>query len=280
MLLVVLVISVISCKEHNITHTMVKVRGIVLDIKTGEPIPNARVTLLCWKEVNYDEETYDKIDTIANDKGIFEVYFSEGFKIDLGGVANNYFPAVRSIKDLSNATNLELKLSRNLGVKSMKELGQLAVFRREYTTKTAMNKEYHGIDILNSKNTQSLDSLDITIERNDYPKYSKVLIANKKGGIIPILENSDNDNSTIPIEGYVNKYKITGNEKGFFIKCRDGKSYSRIMIFSLEYDRTSPFKDGHFKDFGIMFNIILQTEKKESNNTDNIRLDHYILENI
>jgi hypothetical protein len=37
-----------------------------------------------------------------------------------------------------------------------------------------------------------------------------------------------------PETGYTNRYELTGGEKGFFVKCRDGKTYARLMIYSFE----------------------------------------------
>jgi len=52
------------------------------------------------------------------------------------------------------------------------------------------------------------------------------------------------------------------------------------MISSSEYDRSSPYKNGSVKDYGIMFNVELQTEGREFNSTNDMRLDYYILEHI
>ena len=97
---------------------------------------------------------------------------------------------------------------------------------------------------------------------------------------MPLLKDAKNELDKAPTEGYVKRYQLSGNEQGFFIKCRDGKTYARLLIFSLEYDRSSPYADGHFRDYGIMFNVELQTEGSEFNNPKDLRLEHYILEKL
>ncbi|HRP34222.1 MAG TPA: hypothetical protein PKV73_20140 [Agriterribacter sp.] len=276
----ILIVSLMSCNDNRDSDIQVEAKGIVLDNQTGKPVPNARVTLLCWRKVRHDEETYDKVDTVANDKGVFEVQFPEGFKIDIGSVANNYHPSAIEIKDLSKASHIELRLNANTAIGSVKDLGQLPVFVRNYNTNSTVKSKYYGIDILNGVNTSSLDSIDISIEIDEKQKYPRILITSEKGGIVPISRDAKNDLNKAPAEGYVKKYELRGNEKGFFIKCRDGKTYARLLIFSLEYDRSSPYADGHFNDYGIMFNVVLQTKGTEFNTPDNIRLDHYILETI
>lgn len=278
-LIIVLSISLISCGDNKNTMEIV-VKGVILDSLTSKPIPNARVTILCWRRVGSDEETYDKVDTVTNSQGAFEVNFIEGFKVDVGSIASNYHPSVQEIKDVNTASNIKLKLKSNAASGLLKDLGQLAVFVRDYSINPPAPKTYHGINLLSGNNTQSLDSLDVGIVHDGEIQYPKILISSERGGIVPILDKSNNQISIAPEEGYVKKYELNGNEKGFFVRCRDGKTYARLIIFSLEYDRSSPYKNGHYKDYGIMFNVELQTEGKEFNSSNDMRLDHYILENI
>jgi hypothetical protein len=272
-------VFLISCNNPN-NSRQIEVKGVILDNQTGKPIPSARVTLLCWRKVRSDEETYDKIDTIANSQGAFRIKFDEGFKVDIGSIAPNYHPSVQEIKDVNNAINIELKLDSNTATGSLQELGQLAVFIREYNTEPSIPRTFHGIDLLDGINTQSSDSMDISIMQYSEINYPQKLITSAKGGIVPIFDNSNNTISKAPEEGYVTIYELKGNEKGFFVKCRDGKTYARLMVFSLRYDRSSPYSNGSFKDYGIMFNADLQAEGREFSSPNDLRLDYYILENL
>ena len=256
------------------------ISGTVVDSTTGQPIPGAKVTLLCWRKVNYDELTYDKIDTIANDQGAFAAEFSRCLKVDIGGVSSGYHPTARELKDLDQTSDIKLVLKVDKSKGLIKDLGQLAVFVREYNASSPEARAYYGINLLQGRNTQSLDSIDIAIEKNDKNVFPKVLVTAETGGIVPVFIGSNQSIDKAPDSGYQKKYQLAGNERGFFIKCRDGKSYARLMIFSLEYDRSSPYQDGSFKDHGIMFNVELQTIGNEFGNPANLRLDHYILEHV
>jgi hypothetical protein len=274
-----MMLELASCNSNEITN-QITVKGAVLDNQTGKPIANARVTLLVWRKVRYDEDTYDKVDTVANDKGIFQVEFTEGYKVDIGSIASNYYPIAKEVKDLKQASNIELRLNKNAADGVSEDLGQLASFVRDYNTTPRLESEYYGINILNGTNTKSLDSMDIGVEQSAEINYPKVLVTSERGGIVPIFKNTKNEINKAPKEGYVRRYQLKGNEQGFFIRCRDGKTYSRLMIYSLEYDRSTPYKNGHFKDYGIMFNVLLQNVGNEFNIPDTIRLDYYILETI
>ncbi len=76
----ILLLSLVECNNDNNTSNIMKAKGVIIDNETGKPIPNARVTLLCWRKVRSDEEAYDKVDTVANATGVFEVEFTEGLK--------------------------------------------------------------------------------------------------------------------------------------------------------------------------------------------------------
>jgi hypothetical protein len=272
-------LTILSCNGGNVNKPWL-IKGVVVDSQTRMIVPNARVTMLCWRKVGFEEETYDKIDTTADEKGAFEVRFPEGIKVDIGSIAANYLPAVKVVNERGKTGNIELQLKRNESSGTIRNMGQLPLFVRNFYVKSSIASKYFGIDILNGVNTASRDSSDIYLMPDDNVNLPRRLVANENGGIYPIMKNGANDQIDAPLNGYVKRYQLTGNEQGFFVKCRNGKTFARIQIFSLEYDRTSPFESGYFKDFGIMFDITLQTEGNKFGYPADLRLDHYILERI
>lgn len=267
-----------SCSSGNTKN--IEVSGVIFDSLTGKPIPEARVTVLCWRYLGSDEETYNKIDTVTNSQGAFAAKFDEGFKVDIGSIAAGYHPVVQQIADLNKSSNISLKLHRKSVTDSLLQLGYIPVFARDYNTKPAIPRTFHGINILGGKNTSSPDSIDISIMQYHGNGYPKTLITPEKGGIVPIFDKSQNAINKAPQSGYVSKYKITGDERGFFVRCRDGKTYARLMLYSLEYDHSGPYKGGAIKELGIMFEVELQAAGREFNSPEDLRLDYYILDHI
>lgn len=63
-----------------------------------------------------------------------------------------------------------------------------------------------------------------------------------------------------PKSGYFSTYRLTGDEAGFFVLCRDGKSYGKIILEQSEIDLSSPDGKGSFyKEFGVNFSSLYQT---------------------
>lgn len=249
--------------------------GVVIDSLSGKAIPYAKVTALGWRKTGMDEQTYDKIDTVTDAQGRFTISFPETFKVDIGTIAQDYYPTARSISRIADSNKVEMYLKKNDSGTSFKNLGQLALFERSYIASPDKEKEYFGIDVLNFKNTVITDSMDVGFIPQSNPNIETMtLFAGNKGGIIPIIGNPEN--YAIPTRGYVNKYKLTGKEKGFFVKCRDGRTLARVSIFS-EYDRSAPYKNGHQEDKGIMFNISVRIFENYID-SEGFRLDYYILQ--
>lgn len=131
---------------------------------------------------------------------------------------------------------------------------------------------------LNGKNTSIVDSIDIGLEESTEDSSKKILITQESGGIIPIFSLSNKN--IAPIKGYKTRYEITGQEVGFFVKCRDGRSYAKLIASGFEFDRSIPSKNGVLKDSGVMFHIYLLTEGREFGIPEDFRLDYFMLGNL
>ena len=263
----------IACSNDKHKEDNKIVSGVILSESTGKPIPNARVTLLCWHKVGSDEEDYNKIDTVADTTGEFKVLIPSSFKIDIGSIATNYYPTKKEIQNVDSVSSITLSLVQNNSKEPSKDMGRLNAYNREYSPDLSISKENYGLNLLAGNSTTRKDSIDIGVELAPNGTYPKVLIAHNNAGIIPITSNTMN---VAPEDGYLSKYELQGNEKGFFIKCRNGTSYARLMLIS-KYDASVPYKGSFYKDYGLMFGITMQPNGKEIGVPDNFRLDHFVL---
>ncbi|MCX6207055.1 MAG: hypothetical protein NTZ19_12480 [Bacteroidetes bacterium] len=271
--LIIALIFFAACSNVKQKEVNKMVRGVILSESTGKPIPNARVILLCWQKVRSDEEDYNKIDTVADANGEFKVLIPNSYKLNIGSIAAKYYPAKKEIQNTDSVGSITLSLEENKSKEPSRDLGRMNAFNREYSSTLSINKENYGINLLAGNSTTKQDSIDIGVELVPNGTYPKVLIAYNKAGIIPITSSTIN---VAPENGYLSKYELQGNEKGFFIKCRNGTSYARLMLIS-KYDTSVPYKGSFYKDYGLMFGITMQPNGKEIGVPDNFRLDHFAL---
>jgi hypothetical protein len=275
--IIILCLTYLSCKEKPKGHAnKVEVSGKILDKKSGFPIKSARVTALCWREIGFDDETYDKVDTLTNENGEFTILFEQGYKIDIAAVSSGYNPSKYHISEISSHSDkIIIHLTKKTGLDGV-DAGYISTFFRKYANLPL--PESYGIDLINARNTISIDSADILPIISAGDKYPTIFSSNENGGIIPILRGGDI--SIAPSNGYLRSYKLVGNEKGFFVKCRDGKTFARLVIFSLNNSKSGYISDSVYFDYGIMFKAFIQKGGYNVFNfPDDIVLDEYLLRN-
>lgn len=104
-----------GCNEQAMNKIEINVNGCVIDSITRSPIPNAKITVLCWYHAGWDKTDYMSIDTITDENGCFIAKFEEGYKVVIAGVAAKYYPNLRTYEELDkNKAGFNLALSRSL----------------------------------------------------------------------------------------------------------------------------------------------------------------------
>ena len=58
--------------------------------------------------------------------------------------------------------------------------------------------------------------------------------------------------------GYLKIYVFSGQEEGFFIKCRDGKTFGKIIFLKGSVDISGPMDKSKFRDQGKYFSYFYQ----------------------
>ncbi|MCY1230822.1 hypothetical protein D3C87_143160 [compost metagenome] len=98
-----------SCERNHDFQVDGKVLG-----EQGEPIPFAKVTILCWYDAGWDkmDETDTTFTTSAD--GMFKAQFKDGYKVIIAGVAKGYSIGVEELYDPdSSPILLKLKSDKN-----------------------------------------------------------------------------------------------------------------------------------------------------------------------
>ena len=121
-----------------------------------------------------------------------------------------------------------------------------------------------GFDLKSLKTSTDTIQTDFWFRIENKEGQPTTIATSANGGLIPILDSDVStsllyEKTTAPTKGYVSTYKLTGSEAGFFVRCRDGKTYGKIILEKSAIDISSPDGQGNFyKEFGRNFSCLYQ----------------------
>ncbi|MFM2224833.1 MAG: hypothetical protein RJA07_1035 [Bacteroidota bacterium] len=287
-----------SCQDRK----NIVVIGQIVDEATGLPIPKAEVVVLCWYMSNIDDATFKKKTLITDGNGNYKTTFNEGYEIDIASKSVGYI-ANRSYNKLKdNKISVTLKLAKakanptlitvlntdNAMFNGTNKIPFLRIRIHEGKNHSLdyTNIETFGFDFstLTTNNDTSKCDLWFKIEKKE--EQPTIINTNKNGGIIPIYNDEVKssllyEKSTAPTTGYKNEIELKGNEEGFFVLCRDGKRYGKIILEHSSIDISSP--DGHgsfYKEFGKNFSCLYQPNETTnlSYSIPNLNLENFLVD--
>lgn len=266
-----------SCQDRK----NIVVTGQVTDETTGKPIPNAEVVVLCWYNHNIDDASFNKQTLTTDSEGKYQAKFDKGHQVDVASKAMAYQPnrSYNKLKDNEIEVNLQLtKKKENSTLVTllntdnvMLDINESVPFLR---VRIPARKEGDGLDFKNAItygfDFKTLQTNSGTNETDFWFRIEKkegqptTIATSSKGGIIPILRDEIKssllyEKMVAPTSGYVMTYKLTGSEEGFFVRCRDGKTYGKIILEKSAIDISSPDGQGcYYKEFGKNFSCLYQ----------------------
>lgn len=285
----------VSCKDIN----NVTVSGQVLDQVTNKPISNAEVVVLCWYTTSIDDVSFAKKTVFTDSKGMYRVQFDKGHNIDVASQSKGYNPA-RSYVELSSneiVANLKLSTSKenstlrswlntdNLIEGEMPFLG-LRIYADVITKKLDLNRvETIGFDLINFKSTTDTSTADFWFMIEKKQGQPSVICASKDGGILPIKDEETTTSLlythiTAPDSVYFSSYELKSDEHAFFVLCRDGKTYGKIILERTLIDKSIPDgKGSYFMEYGRQFSCLYQSDgtRNLAYSIPDMDLENYLL---
>lgn len=270
-------IAFASCRDkRNIVVT-----GQITDEQTGKPISKAEVVVLCWYVSGIDDVSFIKQTTITDEHGNYKVMFKEGHRVDVASKANGFL-ATRSYNELdNNKIHVSLALPRvtenptlikylitdhvGLDVNDKAPFLRIRFYSSDTSNTLDLSKvETFGFDFRNQRTSTDTSQCDLWFEPIHKEEQPKVIVANHGGGVIPV-NSTDIESSflyekmTAPTSGYLYTYRLKGNEEGFFVLCRDGKTYGKLIFVKSEIDVGAPYGEKrYYKEFGKEFSCLYQ----------------------
>ncbi|WP_282089573.1 hypothetical protein [Aquimarina algiphila] len=264
-LLLLVVLTTLACNDDK---TNIVVTGQIIDEITGKPIPNAEVLVHCWYHHTIDDNNLDEETLTTDDYGCYKIKFSKGHRIDVASIAKDYQPSRSHNKLKNNVIEVNLKLRR---IKENPTLNSNVLYYDPSYLKVRIpavkngesmdfgNAQTFGFDFKSLKTNSDTTQTDLWYKIDNKEGLPSTIVTSHKGGLIPIFSNELKssfvydllyEKTTAPVIGYVSLYKLTGKEKGFFIRCRNG-NYGKMIFGGEELSVSVPDgQGGYYKEFG------------------------------
>lgn len=264
-----------SCMSQEFKNIIVK--GKVVDKSTGKQIANAEIVALCWYEISIDDASFKKISTKTDANGNYEVKFEKGYQVDIASKKEGFYPSRKYSKLDKNKLSEDLYLQKSIENLELKYVLNLDATVLEVTDKTpflrlkflknengTLEIQNFGFDMKKMQTTLNLSEADFWFKTDTEERQPRIICSNKEGGILPIKYGEYDasllyEKNIAPINGYVNEYELTKEDKGFFVKSRDGKTFGKIIFEDSEIDISSPDgKGNYYKEYGKNFTCLYQ----------------------
>lgn len=273
-LVLVIISSACSREFYNINW-----QGVIVDGVTNKPIPHVVIRATAHYQDNIDHSAESNKSFQSDISGYFQGHFDKAYHLSYDIEAYGYM-SVLSRKNLKRNTSLDTirlqpEISQsNLFISLLSEQNfenQPYLRSRTITQLEGRKKnnsiEVVGFDFINQKHSTYPDSMDlkITIRNHQTSSPSIHIYSFDKGGVYPIFLDEINESfflemENAPTEGYYTSYKTSGKEVGFFIRCRDGRHYVKLLpdnhICTLSYCTPTD----SIKETGLRMNYLLQRD--------------------
>jgi hypothetical protein len=281
----------------------IKVTGKITNAQTGIAIANAEVVVICWYKSDPTDESFRKATLVTDANGKYEASFAAGNEVDVASKSKDFLPARSFNKLKSNQIDVNLQLAIS------SDNPNLIVYRNDtlsnlyHTSKTAflrisipirnniadstnlMNILSYGFDFRSLTTSIDTTNCDIWFRASNNGRKPGVLVAHRGGGIIPVYRDQAKssflfDMPIAPQTGYTKEYHLKGNEEGFFVLCRDGRTFAKIIFEKSEIE-TGSYSPSLVprEDIGKYFTYLYQPDgtRNLTYSSPSINLEHFLV---
>jgi len=278
LLSILAITALLSCSRevYNLS-----VDTVIADSKTKQPIPGVYCDIACTYQDNIDMSLIEEQKVQSDPAGKISVLFDKGYLLNIKATCPGYlnykkriftkrrFPDTLYLIKEPEKTDLQLSMLSGYNMNKNTPFIRIKNIENRILKAKKQTSEIWGYDFINNKATLNLDSADIWLDPKSTIS-SLIFNASKKGGIYPVFEQELSQSFFLEIEyvpelKYFNSYKTEGTEKGYFIKCRDGKRI--VKLVPEDYLCVVEYKKGtnRVTESGIRLNYIIQKDTINSN---------------
>ncbi|TAJ14326.1 hypothetical protein DMA11_05585 [Marinilabiliaceae bacterium JC017] len=254
-------------------------QGIVADAATKAPVVGCDLYCTSFYQRNIDESDKHQQQSITNYHGQFLLNFQKGYRLNVTLEADGYlkthlkYPMYKLKKTDTIFITKEPVQSRIILylLPENKMEAHTPFIREKWQQPDSIKarktkKEWWGYDFINQKATNLIDSTDIWLEYKNKSSNNYVLKSTNQGGILPIFKSEIQTSFLLemekaPLEGYLDSYKPTGKEAGYFILCRNGKTFVKMIPEDYLCKVSYQTDKNVINETGIRFSYALQNDK-------------------
>ncbi len=269
-------IMILSCTRHFYD---VSWNGVVVDEETNIPVSRCNITANCYSQGNMDLSEVKAYNTQTNMLGSFNIMLEKGYKIK-GNFSSPGFQTYNfSTPLIPGSLPQIIKLKRhtdsnrygNIEVRPVDDKSPFIGINFRETD--SLKYDFIGIigfDLINGCEVTDEESADVWIEFSRGRGQIPLVCANREGGLyIPGVTDQASADSLIhsdyaPADGYQSDYRLTGNTRQMYVKCRDGQHYAKIIfddnLCVMQYND----KGIKIKKMGLRFSYAVQRDMQQA----------------
>ena len=269
----ILVFLSFSCSKESYNIIW---NGVILDSETHQPVPFTSIQTKALYQSNIDQSKAEEQHLFSDANGEFFCSFEKAYRVNIlveptrhQTFNESYFISKNKLPDTiylhRSDNNIDLLMS--IDEKGFHSTAPFISQQTIYTSgkrKSGIETRKKGFDFINQQS--DLNQFDIALNiKKQQNNYEIELFATREGGILPVYSHQISESffleiENAPLHGYQKNYRINGNEAGYFVKCRDGKHFAKVIFKPELYKLNITSRQDSIVEMGIKFNYILQND--------------------
>lgn len=269
--ILVLVFLIASCSKQLYNFTW---SSVIVDEETRQPVPFTSIYTKAFYQNNIDQSNSESYHVISNSNGEFKYCFNKAYQLEVDIKTTRYQAYQQTFNTFSR------KLPDTIFIKRIESDGELfmSISHEGFTQNTPFisqktihtygrrkpeqSLEINGYDFLEKERSSTVYDLGLNIKGFGNNKLVE-LITLGKGGIYPVYNTEISESfflemENAPLLGYQKSYRLKGTEAGFFIKCRDGQHFAKIILDKQLYQLQFNNEQDSIVELGLKFHYIIQ----------------------
>jgi len=269
--ILVIVFLIASCSKQLYSFNW---NGVIVDEDTMQPVPFASVYSKAFYQNNIDLSDSETYHLISNSNGEFKYFIDKAYQLEVEIKTSHYQAYQQTFNTFSRKlpdtiflkrVELEGELFMSINHEGFNQNTPFISQKTIYSSgrrKPEQSSEINGYDFLQKERSSYAYDLGLNIKGFENNKLLELTTLGN-GGIHPVYNSEISESfflemENAPLIGYQKSYRLEGTEAGFFIKCRDGQHFAKIILDKQLYQLEYCSEQDSIVEVGLKFKYIIQ----------------------